>query len=183
MGISFCLFGLSFWFEDTRANNDVFFAFTVFLLGYVFVVGAGTFIIKPFNAIRKFRKEFKFLPPVTPEARDALQRKVDDCLGVLARSFFYNCSEEKRLLEILRGFVSGEAVPTSIFCEDVANFENWLCRTRKHLQESKKRFWRLHAIARNQFLPQPFKMLDKVGDYKDVTFYNPAKHKKDEARE
>lgn len=175
VGIILWLFGLLFVFKI----KDVGGAVSLFSIGCVFIFVACVPTVSPFNAIRRFKKEFGFLPPTIPEARCALQREIDYRLGLSAESFLFRCSEEKRNSEILKGFASGQVNRRSAFQEDVANFEKAFYRNRKYLQESKKHFWRLHAIASNQYLPQPFKVLKSVHDYKGVDFYNPAKHDKE----
>ena len=171
------LMALSFWVygrEIPIKQPVILLGWLVVLLGIIFVIIPYVWMFRSINTIRKFKKEFGFLPPVLPEARDALQREVDSHLGYCARAFLFQCEEVDRFLEILKGFASGK-VDRSTFRENVASFENALPYHRRYLKESKKDFWRTHAVASNRYLPQPFKVLKSVNDYKDVDFHNPAK--------
>ena len=128
------------------------------------------------NAIRKFKKEFGFLPPTTPEGRDVLQRNVDGLLGSAASTFLNKCKKEEDLKEKFKNLKQNPTHDSNNLITEVEFFENELPKVHKVLVDYKKHFWQLHAIARSNYLPCPFKVLKRVEDYKDVTYDVPTRH-------
>ena len=161
-------------------------SFNFLILGVLSLIGALIIwiigFILPFSAIKRFKKEFGFLPPITPEGRDPYQRQVDYLLGEAARTFFTYCDEQDRLLSNLKSLSKGE-VNRSSFIEDISRIDEQLRQVGVSIKESGDEFWRLRAIASDYYLPCPFKVLDSRDGYKEVTFYNLAKHEKDKVRE
>lgn len=177
-GILFCIMGLLFVLYGANVGSIV----IALVLGCGFFTGSGVLIILPFNAVRRFKKEFGFLPPTTSEERDAKQRVVDCRLSWAADSYS-NCDmTERGAREKLKSFSGGKGGDVSIDCYliMVDECKNSLCLAKENMSAAKRHFWNLHAIVSSSYLPQPFKVLEKRDDYKNVTFENPAKHKKDE---
>jgi len=183
-GSFFTIIGLSLLVSSFlgEKNSGVMFVGGVILT----IMGLSVWIIGfilPFLEIKRFKKEFGFLPPVTSEEKDALQRVVDAHLGSEVRNLGYHFKRQNEALKELKNLSQQQQTPNSATFEDykkaVFEFGDNLRNYKEYIRKAKRDFRRKQAIASNSYLPQPFRILEKIDDYKDVTFEKPAKHEKD----